>query len=620
MPGSSFRSITLAVLFGEVTRDGNDILLLVTPDEDHWAKQEIATSLATITPLLRKPVIPGVANPDALLVPCTWATVTQVAAQMRELPHQWQPGPRLCEWIVAEVGRRAAATDLLARVETDRVPMGHQADGAFAIGMMQRYFLADEMGTGKSMTALLGLRELELRGRDPWPAVIVCPASVIDPWLEEIEVCFPSWSVLPFRGPKRHDLSNRAQLYVMSYNVLRTDHTDLGGNRSKLTRFFAPVPRARDNRHVRSLVVDEAHAMCNDSSRQSGAVRRLSRIAENFIEMSGTPITGDVGGFWPAVYAIDPMGFPSHERYKQRYAKSSPRRGRGGDYEDKIDGLRADHAAEFHTVMRGAMRRVAKADVLTDLPEKTYSTRIIEVPAAYRAAYDEMEQDMIAHIPDTIEPLEVMSILAQLQRLAQLASSACDVEHYEELDEKPDSETYMQMIPKIRVTMREPCWKVDELMRVLDDAGGSPIVTFAPSRQLMDLAGRRAAGAGYRVGYIVGGQAPRVRTANRLGFQNGEFDLLCVTTDAGGVGITLTRSHTAVFLQRPWALWQAAQAEDRLHRRGQEEPVHIIDVVATNTIESRVRMALKDKASQLAELVRDPRIVRGLLGGQPLRV
>jgi SNF2 family DNA or RNA helicase len=266
--------------------------------------------------------------------------------------------------------------------------------------------------------------------------------------------------------------------------------------------------------------------------------------------------------------------------------------------------------------MQGSMRRVAKQDVLKDLPDKTYVTRYVEIPKAYRAAYDEMEEDMIAHIPDTDEPLPVMSTLAQFQRLTQLASSACDVEIEMLPDEKKDSPTFGQEVPHYKVTMREPCWKVDELMQIMDESDGEPIVTFSPSAQLMGIAGDRAEKAGYKVGYVRGGQSAKNRTATRQAFQDGKLDLLCVTTSAGGVGLTLTRAHTAVMLQRPPAFWQADQSEDRLHRRGQSRGVTIIDVVAKDSVEYRIRQFLRTKAGNLADLVRDPRIVKGFLGGK----
>jgi hypothetical protein len=100
-------------------------------------------------------------------------------------------------------------------------------------------------------------------------------------------------------------------------------------------------------------------------------------------------------------------------------------------------------------------------------------------------------------------------------------------------------------------------------------------------------------------------------------FQAGRLDTLCATTGAGGVGITLNQAETLVYLQRPWSLIEAKQSEMRTDGIGASarEYTEIIDIVAHNSVEQRIRGVLKDKAGSLAELVRDPRIVAELLGG-----
>jgi SNF2 family DNA or RNA helicase len=267
------------------------------------------------------------------------------------------------------------------------------------------------------------------------------------------------------------------------------------------------------------------------------------------------------------------------------------------------------------------MRRVAKEDVLTDLPPKTYQTRVVKLPPAYRAAYEEMKKDMIAHLPDSPdEPLEVMSTLAQLQRLTQLASSACDVEVEMVLEEREDHPLFGELVPKTHVYPREPSWKIDELMAILDGSQGSPLITFSPHTSLVNLAGKRAASHGYRVGYITGEQSKVKKTLTRKAFQRGEIDLLCCNTAAGGVGLNLTAASTMVFLERSFAFWQADQNEGRIHRRGQTEQVTIIDIVAENTIESKIRAAMRTKAESLSVLVRDQRIVESFLRDQPIHV
>src|SRR5690606_7370639 len=152
-------------------------------------------------------------------------------------------------------------------------------------------------------------------------------------------------------------------------------------------------------------------------------------------------------------------------------------------------------------------------------------------------------------------------------------------------------------------------------------SGSAPVIVFASSKQLIDLAGAAVADSGRRVGYIVGGQTAKRRTETVKAFQAGELDVLLATTQAGGVGLTLTAADSIVFLQRPWSLVDSTQAEDRAHRPGSEqhESIQIVDILTNRTIDTQIRAALKEKAGQLAELVKDPRIVAELLGGDQVK-
>jgi SNF2 family DNA or RNA helicase len=394
-----------------------------------------------------------------------------------------------------------------------------------------------------------------------------------------------------------------ADVYVASYGTARRDAVDTNPRHSPLIALRAGT-----------VIADEVHMLKHQDSAQSKAVRRLASRAAAFVGLSGTPITHSPADLWPAAEALEPGAWPSRERWVSRYCPPLP-----GDYRPTPLGLSPHTEPEFRTTLLGRHRRIAKADVLAELPPKVHSVRTVDLPPAYRAAYDGMEADMLAQLPDG-EELSVMSVLAQIGRLSQLASAAADIATTVEVVEDPATGLPVEKVHQ-KVTLKAPSWKVDALLEVLAERPGQPVVTFAPSRQLIVLAGQAATAAGLKVGYIVGGQTPRERTAVRESFQRGELDLACVTTGAGGVGLTLTASSTAVFLQRPWSLVEAMQAEDRLHRIGAEghESIDVIDVVARNTIDTRVRAVLRERAGQLADLVQDPRIVAELLGGAEVR-
>jgi SNF2 family DNA or RNA helicase len=581
-----------AVLHGELSADGKTLVLIGT-GPDH-AIAQMAARIQLMTPLI-KPSDP----PGALLLPATWAAVVQLSHLFGA---SWRPGPRLTDWLMAETLRRTpSGGTLTVDLPEGLTPRPYQVDGALMIGALGRALLFDDPGSGKTITTILGLLERAAAGYQVAPVVVIAPASVVDPWVEAWKTWAPDWRVNTWRGTPEHrrrlaarTAGTAAHVVVSSYDTARMDAAK-GGPLDKLA--------------ARSVVVDECHLIKSSHAARSVAARRLAKRADNFVALSGTPITHHPGDLWPTLEALAPLAWPSGERWKARYCQTIP-----GDYSAKVIGLNMATEQEMRTTLLGQHRRVAKADVLTQLPPKVYSVRTVELPPAYRKAYDEMENQMITQLPDGQE-LSVMSVLAQLTRLNQLASAAADIRVTTERGADGEERDHVE------VRLKAPSWKVDALLEVLAERPGEPVVTFAPSRQLMMLAGELATKAGYQVGYVVGGQSMRERTETVEAFQKGKIDLLCVTTGAGGVGLTLTAARTVVFLQRPWSLVEASQAEDRLHRIGAEQHdcIEVVDIVASKTLDSRVRSVLREKAGQLADLLNDRRIVTELLGGSTLR-
>lgn len=585
-----------ASLVGELTADGSRIVLIANgPD---YVLASLAKRLQELTPHFVKSDPPG-----ALVAPATWAAVVQLG---HAFGSAWCAGPRLTEWIRAELMRRVAAGgELRYSPPEGLVPRPYQVEGALMLATTGRALLFDEQGTGKTITTILGLVErVNAQPNGVFPVVCVVPASTVDPWCEAWQTWAPHVRVVAWRGTptKRHKLAGTADVYVTSYDTARMDAGDAKGPLLKLK----PA----------GLVVDECHLIKSPHAMRSLAVRRIASKVRTFVGLSGTPITHHPGNLWPVLEAMEPLAWPSRQRWVDRYCNAI-----AGDYAETITGLDPRNEPEFRAALTGQHRRVAKADVLSHLPPKVYSMRVVELPPAYRKAYDDMETEMLAELPDGQE-LSVMSVLAQLTRLSQLASAAADVtvEVVPAREDEPGRPGF-EATEIVHVTLKAPSWKVDALIEVLDERPGQPVVAFAPSRQLVMLAANAAEATGRQVGLIVGGQSMAERTETVNAFQHGKLDLLCVTTGAGGVGLTLTAAGTVVFLQRPWSIVEALQAEDRCHRIGSEvhDSIEVIDIVASNTIDSRVRAVLRDKAGQLADLLQDQRIVTQLLGGQRAR-
>lgn len=583
-------------VYAELTADGEQIVMMATGDLPDVIQ---AAKLAeTMTPLI-KPTVP----PGALIMPASWPAAVQLSATFGD---GFMPGPALAEWLNAEAQRRLQALPaaLTVPVPDGLIARPYQVAGALEIARTGRALIFDEPRTGKTITTILGLAEwaavdeFQLDHRK-LPIVVVCPASVVDPWVEEFRRWAPYWRTVAWRGDpaRRRGLAGTADVYVTSYGTARMD---VG------TRYAKQDPLIELG--ARALVVDECHLIKNPQAAQTKAVLRLGRNAAAFVALSGTPITHHAGDLWSTLQLLAPGAWPSKERWVSRYMLSAP-----VDYGDGIVGFNPHRDAEYRLAVLGQHRRVARADVMADLPPKTYSTRVVDLPAEYRRAYDQMAADMLASLPDGQE-MSVMDVLSQLQCLSALASAAADVEieYGPDVDEKTG-----ELKRHMHVKLKAPSWKVTALLEVLDERPGEQVAVFSPSRQLVELAGQAAQKAGYRVGYIVGGQSAKERTAARQAFQVGDLDVICCTTGAGGTGITLSAAGTLVFLSRPWSLVESLQAEDRgegdlTQTRGTE----IIDIIARNTVDdSKIRDTLRHKAGQLAELLQDPRIVTELLGG-----
>jgi SNF2 family DNA or RNA helicase len=580
-------------IHGELTAAGDRIILIaggLVEDVAYAAKQ-----LGQMTPLI-KPTDPK----GALVCPATWPAVVQLAAIYGDA---WRPGPRLQAWIREQAALRTIKnleSCLSVPVPDGFTPRPYQVDGALEIARTGHALIFDEPRTGKTITTILGLAEQATRGAITTPILVVCPASVVDPWVEAFRNWAPYWTTVAWRGaPKRrHALAGTADVYITSYDTARADAKNTNPTHSPL---IALDPRA--------LVLDECHYVKNHGTARAKAVTRLGRNIAAFVALSGTPITHHPANLWPTLNLLARGAWPSRERWVSRYCAVQA----DVDYGDGIIGLNRATEPEFRLTVLGQHRRVARADVMSQLPPKVYSIRTVALPADYRKAYDAFETDMLAELPDGQE-LSVMDVLAKMTCLSALSCAAADVEVTIEMVD----DGYGGEIEKkhIHLELKAPSWKVDALLELLDERPGERVVSFSVSAQLARLAGAAATAAGYRVGYVIGGQPMRERTNTIAAFQAGQLDLICATTGAGGTGITLSAAGTLVFLQRPWSIVDSLQAEDRAEGdMNQTRGTEIVDIIAADTIDTRVRAVLRERAGQLADLVQDPRIVAELLGG-----
>jgi superfamily II DNA/RNA helicase len=76
-------------------------------------------------------------------------------------------------------------------------------------------------------------------------------------------------------------------------------------------------------------------------------------------------------------------------------------------------------------------------------------------------------------------------------------------------------------------------------------------------------------------------------------FQQGTFKGLALSVGAAGVGITLTAATRLYWIEKPYLYAEEKQAEDRIHRIGQEKRIQIINLYCPKTLDVPIEKNLR---------------------------
>lgn len=471
----------------------------------------------------------------------------------------------------------------------------YQTTGVRWLVDLQRVILADEMGTGKTIQALVALNDISLSaGR---PAVVVCPTSTLYMWEAECATWCPSRTPYVVAGTKRQQekaveaaAADPSALVIVSWGLLaKVTKLEWYGGAKALS-----AAEKSDNLlqafDFEVCIFDEAHRAKDPASKRSMAAKQLRRNASYVWLLTGTPLANVPGDAWALLNLADPAEWTSRSKFNDRYVFSIETQ-YGAKPVDWADGTRAEinrHLARY------VLRR-RKVDVLPDLPPKTYQVRKVELAGKQKTAYNKLRKDQLLLLDgeflSATNPLELLSY-------SSMAASATPVLQDGRI-----------------VELGTPSNKLDALLDIMSEMDpNEQFVVFAESKKLLDLVAARLERDGEAIMRIDGSVEPRMRQALIDGFQAGRSRIALVTLAAGSEGITLTAAQTAIFLQRSYSMLTNRQAEDRIHRPGQTgDHVTIIDVVSQGTVDEDMVAAVRRKGELLDDTLDQAEQVRALL-------
>lgn len=453
-----------------------------------------------------------------------------------------------------------------------------QKVGVERLATAERLFLSDDMGLGKTIQAIVAAEHLNAK-----KVLVVCQNSmkgmirdgkVIGGWAEEISIWAPSKSIGVVEGqPKqRHAVIDLNPDYLLiNYEAL------VGKTGAELT--------AKLLKHWDVIILDEHQRIKNRNAKSTKAIKRICKDVDYIWMLSGTPLLNHAQELWSPLN----MMFPDDKAYRSfwRFVRTFCIVERGAFGWTITDITNPDHprAKDLRNILQPLMLRRTKPEVLKDMPAKTIKKVWVEMHGEQLAAYREMKKDMLAHFEE--EVITAAAVIAQIIRLKQITVGP---------------ELMFQDMEDITGA------KYNALLDIIEAQDDKKLIIFSQFRTALERISakliRDRVVDSKQCAMLTGSISLAERATTVDDFQKKVLpQYLFITTQAGGTGLTLTAASTAVFLDKLWTPAMNTQAQDRLHRIGQAEPVTIIELLAENSVELRIEGMLQRKQNLFDFLV-----------------
>jgi len=242
---------------------------------------------------------------------------------------------------------------------------------------------------------------------------------------------------------------------------------------------------------------------------------------------------------------------------------------------------------ELQEIIKDFSIRKRKEECL-DLPEKVYMKRHVELTDEQKVAYQTMKQQALMILNG--ELFSTMNVLTQLMRLQQVVAGSLRNEEGETVILKNN--------------------RVQAVLDLLEETSGKVVIfaIFQTDIQELEKAIAEKFGEGAVASYY--GKTPQDKRQVIIDkFQDPDSELRYFVSNpqTGGRGITLTGANNMIFYSNSYDLELRVQAEDRIHRIGQEYSCTYIDLVAKGTVDEQILKNLLNKVKISNEVLGEVR-------------
>jgi SNF2 family DNA or RNA helicase len=368
-----------------------------------------------------------------------------------------------------------------------------------------------------------------------------------------------------------------------------------------------------------SITIDEYHktGLCEGSSQFSKLAKAMIRPnGQKRIPMSGTPMGGKPIKLWSALNFIDPDRFSSKWKWAEQWLVIEE----GFRNHKIIMGLKPGIEEAFYAFHAPYLVRRLKSEVASQLPPKQQVEVMCDMTPKQNKQYREFARAAEIRIEDL--HLSATNILTEYLRLKQFANAVCLVHEYEVACKHKKNEGMLHgcedclgegIVVKQKLIPTEDSGKLPQLLQKLNEIGIDPddpegdaqTIIASQFREMVDMVAAWLEKQGIPVAKITGDTKGKERVKVQQQFQKGAGPrVVCMTTTAGGVSITLDKADTCHILDETWNPDDQEQLEDRIHRISRIHQVTCYYYRSKDTIEQYIQDTTADKR-RLNEILLD---------------
>lgn len=317
------------------------------------------------------------------------------------------------------------------------------------------------------------------------------------------------------------------------------------------------------------VIIDELSSFKNPQAKRFKALKKVRPKIHRIVGLTGTPAPNSLLDIWAPFRLIDNgqrLGkYITH--YRDQYFTPGRRNGTvvyNWNLRPGADQAIYDNIADITVSMR-------TTDYL-QLPEATHQHITVQLPPKARKHIDTLKRDLVLDLDDdTIDAANAATLSLKLQQLAGGAIYNEAGDNY--------------------ITIHDE--KIQALAELVDQSAGNTMLVCYWFKHERD-----------RILDAIPGARVLDTQQDFHDWNNGDIPVALIHPASAGHGLNLQAGgHIMVWYTTPWSLELYEQANARLHRQGQTEPVSIIHIDTEDSIDQTVHQALTRKDTTQQALI-----------------